>query len=315
MIGILCDERKEGMYTERLHAILNRIKTDINEDIVTFKLSKIDFRKGEIEGNQITGEKVKKVNAALPKVIFNFSLQKTPANIKRLRYLTKVDGVTVINNVNRFDQWMLMGMLSSSDKTNSYVLPYHIYNKRLKDYIPEDTKNYLAMPSRGSSLSRVIYAKQDTDSESVEGSQYFKKGHICDYIDASLCQKRWIFIEIPDIINSYNYPFVIRCYMQKGQKGTWTILGKSTYPRENMDVEKYSEKIDEASIDIAKRINNYMPDIGHCFIDFTIDTEANPYFLHFGGFDKRILFRLQSRSFYKQLFENMMDFSKFLTAH
>lgn len=318
MIGILSSNDIEGEYAKILHSLCKKCKKSFDEDMVVFTALNIDLQNMTVYGSLISKEQLETVQVPLPRIIFNYSLQKEGSGIKVRKTLEEMEGLRLINYINKFDQWMIMEMISSNPKVKGYLLPYYIYDKSKRDYRPEEDKKYITMPSRGASLSRVIYAEPDPDprSDIVRGSQYFKKGHICDYIDASLCQRKWLFIELPDIVLYHNHPLVCRIYMQKSSPNKWSILNKTLFP--DPDIKKtdslnmrYAEK---ASKELIQEINNFMPSIGHCFIDMIFSQEGKGYFLHLGGLDQYFFKEILRDDICKKFYNNIISLSRYYRA-
>jgi hypothetical protein len=307
MIGILCSKDKKKEYIEQLYHFVKEQKSKRDESIIVFAISDIDFNGRKVNGSIISEEVIKEAQLPLPPVIFNMALQRDNPSVKGRKILEEMRGIKVINPINRYDQWMIMELLSASKATKSYVLPYHIYDKKTREFRPEENKSYITMPSKGAKLSRVIYAEPEKDSDRVGGTQYFKKGHICDYIDASLCQKRWIFIEIPELIVQHNHPVIARVYLQKSSERMWRILGENVYPDMEFENSTVYEKLEKASLIAVKQINNYVTALGYCFMDFIIDTEGNPYFLHLGGITQQFFSNNENKDFYKDFYRNLLN--------
>jgi hypothetical protein len=310
MLGVLCGDKGEKKYAEKIHSIYKQSGNEKDNNIVIFTISNIDFKDMTVKGRLVSGGDIKLVRTAIPRVILNVSVQRRGRDIKKLRRLAEFSDITLINEVNRFDQWMIMEIISSSELTKKYALSHHIYDKKARNYKPDDNKDYIVMPSRGSSLSRVIFTKPDSDTGQIGGSQYFRKGHICDYIDASLCQKRWIFIEAPDIMIQHNLPVIIRAYVQRGSGGNWNVLGGNIYPRMQEGKENLYRRIYKPALEIMNYITRFVPNLGICHIDFVFDSEGSPYFLHFGGFDTHfILNQNRSKEFYHRFYSNLIQLS------
>ena len=153
MIGIICSEGKEKQYARQLHSLLQNISQEDDSSIIVFTISNIDFIKKTVSGSLITERKIKALATALPPTIFNLSLQRDKKSIKKLKLLVKFKGVKLINDVNRFDQRMVMEMLSSSGLTRRCCsCLYNVYDKEVRDFKPDDDRDYIVMPSKGSSF-------------------------------------------------------------------------------------------------------------------------------------------------------------------
>jgi hypothetical protein len=309
MIGILCSEDTVKKYIEEFRSLYKNFGSKKDDDIIIFTISNINFDKDSVKGYPISASGKSSIEVPIPATIFNLSLMKDVKSVKSRRKLEEMKKITLINSTNRYDQWMIRDMINSSNLTKKYILPYYIYNKAEKNYKPDDDKSYVIMPIRGSSISRVIYAKPDLDpnSDTVSGTQYFKKGHICDYIDASLCQTQWIFIEVPNLITFHDHPIIVRNYLQKNTKTTWRLLGQNFCPEYKLNRLAVLDNINKASLTTMEYINHFLPSLGITFIDFIIGTDGKPYFLHFSGFEQNFFELKQNKLFYNKFYNNMLS--------
>lgn len=310
MIGILSSNEMEEEYAEKLHQLFREFRNEYDEAMIVFTISNIDLKRKVVVGTLISENKLRKTQVPMPSVIFNFSLQRDDKGIKTRKILEEMEEVTLVNYINKFDQWMIMDIINSSNSIKKYLLPYYIYNKSERNFRPEDDKKYITMPSRGASLSRIIFAEPDPDSDIVRGTQYFKKGHISDYIDASLCQQRWLFIEVPDLVLRNNNPVVVRIYLQKLTNKKWTVLDKSIRPEIDERGIFDQQETEAAALGITEEVNKFLPSLGHCFIDFIIGLEGKPYFLHLGGLDQYFLKQETKKHVYKKLYRNLLSLSR-----
>lgn len=306
MIGILCSCDKEKKYVEQLHSIVKDLRSIRDEAIVVFTIPNIDFSADTVNGSLISEKNIKNVQCPLPKIIFNMALQRDKLSVKGRKLLEDRRDIKFYNIINRYDQWMVMDLLSSSKITNKYILPYHIYDKQKRDYKPDENKSYIVMPAKGAKLSRVIFAQAEAGSNRIGGTQYFKKGHICDYIDASMCQKRWLFIEAPGLMLHNNHPIIERVHLQKINDTNWKLIESSIYPEESKDVYD-SNKIDKPALLVVKHIGKYLPYLSYCFIDFVLGSDGSPYFLHLGGFALDLFCKENSKDFYNKFYRNLLN--------
>jgi hypothetical protein len=310
MIGILCTEGLERNYAEKFHLLFKQVGNKKHRKIIVFTISNIDFSENMVSGSLVSQEDITNVQIELPLIIFNLSVQRDMKGIKGRRKLEEMDEIILVNDSNRYDQCMIMDMLNSSKKTARYILPYHIYNKITREFEPPTDKSYIIMPSRGTSVSRVIHAIPKPNSDCVMGTQYFEKGHICDYIDASMCQKQWLFIEVPKLETSGNSPIIVRQYLQKNSGNSWRITGRNIYPIVEPKVGRFMERVNGASYMLIHHINKFLPSIGISYIDFILGVDGNPYFLHFSGFDQDFFDEKQDENFYKRFYRNLQSLSE-----
>ena len=310
MIGILCSDGSEREYAQSFHLLHQKAGTKKDDAIIVFSISGIDFAEVVVTGSLISGKTIEISQVPLPSIIFNLSLQCDMTSMKARKRLEEMPEITLINDVNRYDQYMIMDILYSSKVNQKYLLPYYIYDKASRNFKPDDNQAYIAMPSRGSSISRVIHAIPVPKSDKITGTQYFKKGQICDYIDASLCQSRWIFIEVPSLISKYNHPLVVRNYVQKSSEKSWEVLGRCLYPQFELEDVEIVNRIDRASLTAINYINQFLPSLGISFIDYVIDTDGNPYFLHFSGFEQDFFEQKQGEGFFRNFYTNLLSLAR-----
>jgi hypothetical protein len=304
----------EEEYAERLHYQFRNLRSEFDENMIVFTINNIDLQNNVVTGILISENRLRRDEVPLPEVIFNFSLQTEDQGIKARKALEEMDNIKLVNYINKFDQWMTMDIMSACKRAKKYLLPYYIYNKAERNYRPEDDKKYITMPSRGASLSRVIYAEPERDTDIIRGTQYFKKGHICDYIDASMCQKRWLFLEVPELVLHNNNPVVLRIYVQKSTAKTWKILSRSIYPEIELEVELNYDAVDAAALNIIEELNKFLPSLGHCFIDFILSEEGEPFFLHISGLDQYFFKQEQNEEVYKKFYKNLLSLSRSIRA-
>jgi hypothetical protein len=289
MIGILCNRRKKNQYTDAFHSLFKHYNLKNNVSITVFELSDIDVANRSISGNLISDESVKQVTLEIPKIIFNFSYQQKKADIKKLRSIHELDKVLLVNEVNQFNQWMIMEILSSSDIFKNYLLPYKVldpstsYNRRQK------IDSFLLMPKNGSNFSKTILVKSKNSRFDVyqnDRIQRVNNNIIHTMLNPNFSKKTWLSIDVPEIILEDNRPLVQRMYLQREAYGEWSILtGRFLhlkYKNHTVNIDNYYGIL----LATVKYISNFIPSLGNCFIDLVFDTRGNAYFLHFGGWDQ-----------------------------
>ncbi|KPU43798.1 hypothetical protein OXPF_26580 [Oxobacter pfennigii] len=306
MIGILCSDTKAETYSSRLQRLFKSFIQNNDNSIVVFTIDDIDLIDRKVYGYILQKSGLKNTSTALPPVIFNFSLQHKKNSIAKMRFLTRMQDISIINNVNRFNQPMIKQILLSSGSTAKYILPFNIYDRDKRDYIPADDKSYVVIPEKGSSMSKVIYGGQRKDIEYEKGSRCFKNSYICDYIDAVMEQKRWVFMEIPEMMEYDNMPVSVRIHMQRGNKGRWTIIGSNIYPEGAGEAEIYTSDLDYAALKISDYIGRFMPEMGICFVDLILDAQGKAYFLHFGGFDESLFYIINKKKSAQKFYNNLL---------
>lgn len=312
MLGILCSNEKEKKYAESFCKILREGFTNYRS-IVVFTISNIDFINRRICGSLVTHINVEPIETELPSIIFNFSFQNKSSDVKKLRYLREMEEVFVINESNRFNQIMIMQIISSSSAFHKYILPYKSYKKTDIDLELEDNSNFLIVPEKGSNNSNVIFIKKLESMIKVyykNKTQKYTKGKIRKS-DLELKKSNYILLEAPKLKLYKNHPYFVRVYIQRGKNGKWKDISKNIYLEEKNDCYVFDENLSSISLEITNYISKFIPDMGICFVDFLYDIHDNPYILHFGGWDYRILLKKHSKEFYRKFLTTLYGYEEY----
>jgi len=312
MIGILCSNENEEILSEKLHNLFKATKKGTDDTIIVFTILNIDFLEKTVKGSLISGNVIQVISVPLPTVIFNFSIQLKSKCIKARKQLEDIENVELINNVNRFDQSMIMEILSVSDTTVKYVLPYLIYDKNIEDLKLDEYKQYIGIPLKGTSIPNILYKKLQNVTDNVIETNCFKKKSYHGFTKAALFQRKRILIEVPELVTNKDEPVVIRTYVQRNYGKNWTVLGRSVFSEYDFTKEITFEEIDEITLNTIRYINNYIPSLGACFIDLLLSTEGKIYFLHLGGIGEAFFELPQEKDFYIRFYKNMIKLASYL---
>lgn len=302
MIGVICSEGKERMTARQLYHIFRPILAGGNTRIIVFQISNLSFASKTVWGSLITDEGIYDRRVRIPSIIFNFSRQWKARNIKKLRYLVWLPEIRLINDVNSFDQWMIMELLASSADTVEYILPHSKAEiNEYMDNLPEN--DCLVIPVKGAGLSGIKYIEKDNGSipekdESMKNPAYVARecSEAADREDRTViavpdltARRNRIVIAVPKLITRNGKPLVARVYLQKSKDCKWMVIAKKILSKRILDDEVIGTRLNKASIMIMKHITKYIPSVGNCYIEFILDTKGDPYFLRFGGFDDELL--------------------------
>lgn len=296
MIGLLFSNGKLHKYSIKIQQMLNN--TIINtESIFAFTIDNIDFSKKTCYGNTISKESILPVTLKLPSVIFNLSVQYTNVNVKKLRQLAELDDVFFINEANKYSQLTVMEILSSSNTENKYLVPFA---KSSKDTVREQTlhpSNLLMMSTKGASRSKMVYLEMNKE-----------------YLNLSIPKTYSLALSTPQLLTYNSSILIVRSYAQRGEKGNWKFLTSTVNLKEITPPEASLIKLKNATLDINNYIGKFIPSLGVCFIDFILDNENNPYFLHLGGWDYRLLKVLKNKGLQEVFLKNLCDYTKYCNS-
>ncbi|QGU95874.1 hypothetical protein GOM49_12935 [Clostridium bovifaecis] len=308
MIGLLCTSGKEEKYSALFHSIFKSASRNKNEAIVIFTVNNIDFSNKTFKGSLISGESIKPINFKLPSVIFNLSIQHKPSDIKKIRTLFDMDDFTLVNEVNRFNQLMLMEMLSSSESLIKYVLPFTKYTGGTLYTLFKEPSSILIMPQKGSSFSKIIYLEQlNSDIDSFIDD-------INNKVNFILPKNYSLALKSPKLLSYRNHIPIFRIYVQKGINGIWRLLTSTVNLKEADAPQSSLKELQTIALESINYISKFIPNLGNCFIDFVLATQGNPYFMHLGGWDHKLFSAKLDQSIQKEFCENLINYADFCVS-
>ncbi|MDP4182174.1 MAG: hypothetical protein Q8942_13930 [Bacillota bacterium] len=313
MIGILCNQNNESSFTKTLNDLIRTSTKKFDTSIMLFSMPNINLITKTVYGSVINGKKVRAEKREIPTLIFNFSIQRSRKDIKKMRSLIEIEEITVINAVNRYNQLTIIEMLSSNNKTNNYLLPYFNYKKNdIYCNFPQ-TNNFLLKPDKGSDLSKTVYLRLDEYIFDIYSRFGKQRCHNCDVesnIQPIIKNENLILLNTPELKTRNTQLVVIRVYLQKLFNNDWEIILKDDPASYDLGNEACIKKIKAAAPQIIKCVQSFIPDIGFCHIDFISDIDGVPYFMNFGGWDNKIFSSKVSLDVKLKIFENLMEFAE-----
>lgn len=314
MIGILCSNKKIDLYTEYFHSLMKSFISNSTIRVIIFTLPNINISDTTVYGNLISEGNIRQVTTEIPQVIYNFSSQRKKADIKKLRAIHEMPNISFINEVNNFNQWMIMEMISSSKLSQFYLLPYKLLDKN-ETSLDFDNKNpFILMNANGLNNSKVTFVRRnESNFEIYQDNKYrsFNKKTIQDTLGAIVQKGKWLLIKTPELLHYNSKPVIIRFYLQKDGYGRWTILtSKSINSGENNNYFEVNSNYYNIAISIVQYIELYIPTLGNCTVDLIFDSKGNSYFLHLGGWDENIILQENNNYYLKSTFlRNLMHYA------
>lgn len=285
-----------------------------NISITVFDLSDVDLMSKSINGNLVSDVDIKQVTIEIPRVIFNFSFQRKKTDIRKLRSMLEMDKVTIVNEVNQFNQWMIMEILASSEIFRHYLLPYKVLDPNTFDDKTAGKKSFLLIPQSGSNISKAILVRNKNSRFDVYQNSkihHVNKNIVQTILNSDISRKTWMLLNVPEIILYDNKPLVQRLYLQRDGYGEWNILSGRFLSQEYDDYRINISNYYGILLTAVKYISNFIPSLGNCFVDLVFDTRGNPYFLHFGGWDQDYFLKNQN-SYLNNIFaRNLLTYSMY----
>lgn len=290
MIGVLCNQKNEQLFSRRIHTIFQSFTKERNIPVIVFSIENINLEENTVVGSLVSEKTVSVVKAELPSLIFNLAVHYTRTDIKKIRNLMELDLVSIINITNRYNQRTIIEMLTSSAVTGRYVLPFRNSDNENKE------QSYIMKPLRGANLKKLVYVNRMQATSGYPSFDPTKKSEL-------------LFLKAPELITCSNKLCTARVYLQRNYNGDWKILSR-TLPDDGSLFSKLKTEIDTVSIEITGCINKFIVDIFICLIDFVADMDGNLYLLSFGGWDNKILFKKENREVQVQLGKNLLEYAE-----
>lgn len=313
MVGILCDSRKERVIARYFHKLTQAYDGNEAAAVIVFSLSNVNLFEKTVYGSLVSEKGIISIKTSLPLLIFNLAVQHKRSDMKKLRSLSEYDGMFLVNAANKYNQWSIMDMLLSGNKTRNYILPYTKYDKDDLCFDFSGIDKFILKPVKRSSLSGIIYGRQSNfgfDIYSIYGTQCYHRLDIQNAINPIIKGREYLLLKTPELITYRNNLLVIRVYIQKMFDGRWKILSKTSIPQDEDVNDVLSKKTDTSSLHIANYVNCFIPDLGICFIDFVLDMHGEAYFINLGGLDSDLITRKRNTEVFAALCKNILEYAE-----
>jgi hypothetical protein len=310
MVGFLCSARNERHFANYLLKFMAPVLNDRQTYVFVFTMSNVNLVDKTVYGSLISEKTVTKLKIELPQIIFNFSLQNTKLESKKLMELMEVENLTLINSTNVFDQWTIMKMLTSDLETKRYIMPFANITKE-DNFVKY--KNFIVRPQNGSNLSKLIYSRKTYtgfDLYNWGGTIRSQLFNIKSAIIPVISSGKWILSVSPELITYNDRLLIIRGYLNKNNESVWKIVLKTEISQTEQIYKKSDEKIDDSLLQIISYINCFIPDLHFCTIDLVVSKDKSPYFLNLGGWQNLIPGDTQHTILFDALCRNMMAYDE-----
>lgn len=296
MIGILCNQKDEDVLAMQIHSLL---KSEVLADhgaVAVFSIKNLDLNAGIVFGSTVSRYRIKQVETVLPDIIFNLSVQYKSRHIKKLREIIDLKTIAVINASNKYNQSMIMDMLSADTAARRFVLPYFKYSIYDPFCDIQGAGSLLIKPENKTSLSKITLTDVSLSGVDLSGG----KG------------KKWLCMRVPELVKYKDFPVVARINLQRRSGGEWVVLKKCVIPGDkDIDI-RFAEKGGDASLELVRLIHCYLTHLGICYTDMIFDTDGNPFLLNFGGYEDELL-KGQDRDVQACFCRNMLEYARGFT--
>jgi hypothetical protein len=284
MIGILCSRNKEKLFINFLRK--NTKLMDKATPVIVFSMPDINLSEKLVYGSLITKDSVKIVKKELPRYIYNFSVQRSKSHIKKMKYMSELENLTIYNPANSFNQWSIMKILTSDPESKQYLLPFATLTKGIDMPDFKDSTGFILRPKSGTDNTRITYCSKIKTGYDIYNIGEIAFSHLHDIQSVILPiirNGKWLLLSSPELITYKNRLLTARSYLYKSNDGKWNIALKTVLSLSEEGYKKTDEKTDTAILHMIEYISCFNPDLAFCTIDFALDKDGNPYFLGLGG--------------------------------
>lgn len=311
MVGFLCSRKNVRLFARYLQETIKPRNYKI--PALIFSISDINLSDRTVKGILVDEDRIAPLRAGIPPLIFNFGLQHAKSSVKKLRNLMEMENVTLINPVNAFDQWSVMKMLTSNLETKQYILPYVDITVEIDRPDFGNIGNFMVRPQHGSNLAKHYFCRKENREFAfydIGGNTSSASFSIQSKIDDVIKKGNWMLLLCPELTMENNMPLIVRSFLQKSANGRWKIILKTiASPAAEVNKETGAE-IDADLLRIMECINNFIPELAFCCIDFIFTKNGSPYFLGLGGWQNLIFGEAQHKVLFESLCRNISRYAE-----
>jgi hypothetical protein len=284
MVGLLCSQTKERLFAD--HIRRNADLTKQNVPVIVFSMPNINLSERTVYGTVISDGKLNEQKTELPGLIFNFAVQHTKSHLKKLKCMSELENLTLINPANSFNQWLIMKMLSSDSESRQYLLPYTNISSGSAFPDFQEIGSFILKSRSGSDPVRTIYCRKTKTGFDLFNIGDTALSHLSDIqnvVIPILKSGKWVILQSPELMTYRNRLLIIRSYLYKNSAGKWEAALKTVLSQTEEAYRKTDKKTDEVLLRMMNYINCFIPDLAFCTVDFAMNMDGTPYFLSLGG--------------------------------
>lgn len=293
MIGFLCSENREETVLRVLSTTLKPMLARADEKALFFTLANVNLEEKRIYGTKLENFTAIKGVFPLPSMVVNLSKQRRYADVKKMRALAELPGTRIFNAVNRYNQRAVTSMLMSDSTAAKLILPSEPFRlsantrKSLRRFPP----NFFLRPENSTDRTKILYCRNHDSKIEIfnpQGISYEPQNFLA-YVKTVQGNEKWLLQKAPELLLTKNRFCTARIWAQRLPEGEWSPIFDS-FEKSCVSLQKTTEeKIIVVLQSIAECIHCYIPTILFCFVDLAFDSNGNPFFLGFGGWQDSII--------------------------
>lgn len=340
--GMLYPMKKEKLFLQ-LVSLLKEISQEYKIDIVLFPIEEVNLEEKTVNGTIISGTKVNRGVTYIPRFIYNVTFHSQSKSIKTMRKLRRLEKVTIINPINRFNLGILFDMFSSLFTEDKFLLNYDVFSpKTVSDFL-NMYNGCIIMPEKGSGKEQIYWVSPKPGSKNIYLVSSTKRSfesssdEIFSKLITRIKSKRYMVLQPIEALEWMDTPLELRIYLQKNKDGEWSItdmVGKSEFLSKKATIkhvaenlhwtfqelainnpEKVLQELSDLSLDCCRLLDYYIPNLGTCTLDFILDQNNRPYLFYVKGWETRGYLYASSKVDWKAYLLNAFHYLYYLSKN
>ena len=298
--------------------------------IACFPLENVDPEELVVEGIVVAGSRKRQQCVKLPSFLYNFALHSTANDIDKMRTLRKMENITVINPVNRFNQSIIFEMLASLNSLQPYLLPSAPFTESTLNEFVDEYGTLFLLPDKSFRPPKAVTVQKSgadrfmirigrygftcrkdellsvllkmTDNQKyvlMKGIERGREAKECDLCDATVCLQK-------DATGEWSVAKMAKRGMfSAGARSDETV---NRWPDESFggELDLMEQTLADVSLRIGKFLDFHIPFLGSCTLDYIFEGNR-PRLVYFGGFELRRLDSETQRNVVRAAFQYLLS--------
>lgn len=329
-LGFLYHSKNQALYLGEWQKALTSFTEIKNIKAIIFTIDDLDVENQMVHGTCFYRGQMKDVLASIPPFIYNLGKYVSLLNLKKIKSLRKMDCITLINPLNRFNQMFIFELLNSLPESKRFLLPIHpLSESQLKESFLK-TNIILCLPQRTVTNDKILkIVKGGSKFTIYHGNQTLESNDNKLWIDVRkiMNNRKYFLMHGIDTLEYNGIPLEVRVYHQKNGNKKWeavSLLSKtegfskgSLYHREAqllstvftrykaLDYSQTEKKLIDYTATATNYLEFFLSNIGTLYFDYIFDRNGNPYLIYVGGYEQAdFLYQIKHSEHWKHYIEN-----------
>jgi hypothetical protein len=303
-------------------------------------IKNIHLNKGMATGYMYDGGKYVKVSRTIPPVFHNRTILKHPADLRKLSLLRR--RCRVFNGQTRYSKYIINQLLYSHSKLKSHIPPTKLLSKAGLQQMMNRHQNLYIKPASGSlGLGIMKLAKRKAGKWLLQSNHktiQLNGRQVYGVVLRSTQGKQYIVQKGIQLAKYRGKPYDIRVTVQKGTGGAWNVAGmvgkvaarhkhvtniarggsavrcNELFKASGLNAAIMNRRIGRFSLQIAKRLDHKLKQLGDMGLDIGVSDKGKPYFIEMNGRDLRYSFKEAGmHNTWFRTYANPIQYAKYLS--